>query len=59
MYTFLVGDSAGKEIKVLDKGQCISGCANYMPMSDVAAFMLNCLKTGKHGKKIVAIGIES
>jgi len=50
--------SSGKNIQTLDNGQCVPGCANYMSCSDVAAFMLSCLKTDKLDKKITAIGVK-
>ena len=58
MYFVLVGGSSGKDIEILDNGQCVPGCANYISCSDVAAFMLNCLTTDKLDKKITAIGVK-
>ena len=53
-----IGLSSGKEIQVLENAQCVPGCSSFMPRYDVAAFMLNCLKTDKYDKKIAAIGIK-
>ena len=42
----------------MDDALCVPGCSISIPRADVAEFMLSCLKTDKHDKKIVAIGIK-